>query len=81
MFRGYATHAGIVSSATLIFYGLALVAGGQYTFSDVKWLGYCEIILGLLTAWLPGYGFVFWVIGFGILHILYGSIMHFKYKQ
>ncbi|MDB5012063.1 MAG: hypothetical protein JWQ25_265 [Daejeonella sp.] len=78
IFRGYY---GIISSACLIFYGLALVAGSQYTFSDVKWLGFCEIILGLLAALLPGYGIVFWMIGFGVLHIVYGSIMHFKYNQ
>jgi len=71
----------IVASASLIFYGLALIAGSHYTLSDVKWLGFCEIILGLVAALLPGYGIVFWTIGFGILHILYGSIMHFKYKQ
>ena len=78
LFRGYY---GIVSSSCLIFYGLSLVAGSQFTFSDVKWLGFCEIILGLLAALLPGYGLIFWVIGFGILHILYGSIMHYKYNQ
>lgn len=78
IFRGYY---GIISSACLLFYGLALVAGSHYTFSDIKWLGFCEIILGLLAALLPGYGIVFWVAGFGVLHILYGSIMHFKYNQ
>ncbi len=72
---------GIIASACLIFYGLALVAASHYTFTDVKWLGLCEIILGLLAALFPGYGIVFWVIGFGLLHILYGSIMHFKYNQ
>ncbi len=71
---------GIVSPACLIFYGLALISGSHYTFSDVKWLGFCEIVLGLLAALLPGYGIVFWVIGFGLLHILYGSVMHFKYN-
>ncbi|HXH99740.1 MAG TPA: hypothetical protein VNI52_05705 [Sphingobacteriaceae bacterium] len=74
-------HYGIISSSSLIFYGLALVSCSQFTFSDVKWLGFCEIVLGLLAALLPGYGIVFWIIGFGILHILYGSIMHFKYNQ
>lgn len=72
---------GIVASASLIFYGLALIAGSHYTLSDVKWLGFSEIILGLIAALLPGYGIIFWTIGFGILHILYGSIMHFKYNQ
>lgn len=78
IFRG---NYGVISSACLVFYGLALVNGSQFTFSDVKWLGICEILLGLLAALLPGYGIVFWTIGFGILHILYGSIMHFKYNQ
>jgi len=72
---------GIIASASLIFYGLALVAGSNYTFSDVKWLGIFEIILGLLASLLPGYGLIFWSIGFGVLHILYGSIMHFKYDR
>uniref|UniRef100_UPI003D7FD13D hypothetical protein n=1 Tax=Pedobacter sp. TaxID=1411316 RepID=UPI003D7FD13D len=44
IFRGYF---GVIASACLIFYGLALVAGSQFTFSDVKWLGFCEIVLGL----------------------------------
>jgi hypothetical protein len=72
---------GMVVPVFLLFYGLSLVSGSQYTFSDVKWLGICEIILGLLCAIMPGYGLFFWIIGFGVLHILYGSIMHFKYKQ
>ncbi|MBG6233599.1 hypothetical protein IWX76_000154 [Pedobacter sp. CAN_A7] len=71
----------LLAPACLLFYGLSLVAGSQYTFSDVKWLGICEIVLGLLSAAIPGYGLLFWAFGFGILHILYGSIMHFKYKQ
>ncbi|MBB5638744.1 MFS family permease [Pedobacter cryoconitis] len=72
---------GIIASACLIFYGLALIAASHYTLSDVKWLGFCEIALGLMAALFPGYGIVFWTIGFSILHILYGSIMHFKYNQ
>ncbi|MET4081721.1 hypothetical protein ABIB40_001670 [Pedobacter sp. UYP30] len=72
---------GMVASSSLIFYGLSLIAGSQYTFTDVKWLGFCEIGLGLSAAAFPGYGIVFWTIGFGLLHIVYGTIMHFKYKQ
>ena len=71
----------IIAPVSLIFYGLALVAGSHYTFSDVKWLGFLEILLGLLAALMPGFGLIFWVIGFGVLHILYGSVMHFKYNQ
>ena len=71
----------IIAAACLIFYGLALISASNYTFSDVKWLGLCEVFLGLIAALLPAYGLIFWSIGFGILHILYGSIMHFKYNQ
>ncbi|WP_367868148.1 hypothetical protein [Pedobacter sp. WC2423] len=70
----------IICSACLIFYGLALIAGSHYTISAVKWLGFSEIIIGLIAALIPGYGIIFWTLGFGILHILYGSIMHFKYN-
>jgi len=72
---------GIIAPASLLFYGLSLISASQFTFSDVKWLGFCEIALGLIAALFPGYGIVFWTIGFGLLHILYGSIMHFKYNQ
>nr|WP_228085035.1 hypothetical protein [Mucilaginibacter sp. JRF] len=74
--RGYV---GIVAPATLIFYGLALVSASNYTFGDVKYLGMLEIALGLVAALLPGYGLLFWAVGFGVLHIIYGSIMYFKY--
>jgi len=72
---------GLVAPSCLIFYGLALVAGGQYTYSDVKGLGILQIVLGLLAACLPGYGLIFWSLGFGVLHILYGFIMYFKYDR
>jgi hypothetical protein len=71
----------LISSACLIFYGLSLISASQYTFSDVKWLGICQIILGLLAALIPASGLLFWVIGFGLLHIIYGTVMHFKYNR
>lgn len=71
---------GFVAPATLIFYGLALVNAEKYTFSDIKYLGFCELLLGFVSLFYIGYGLVFWIIGFGILHILYGLIMFKKYK-
>jgi uncharacterized membrane protein HdeD (DUF308 family) len=70
-----------IAPASLVFYGLALVAGSYYTVSLVRYLGYCEIILGLVAAMFPGFGLYFWIMGFGILHVVYGSIMHFKYER
>jgi hypothetical protein len=78
LLRGYID---IIASACLIFYGLALIFGSHYTLSAVKWLGYGEITLGLCAALFPAYGIIFWVTGFGFLHIIYGSLMHFKYNQ
>ncbi|WP_426477089.1 hypothetical protein ACP3T3_17690 [Chryseobacterium sp. CBSDS_008] len=69
-----------IAPATLIFYGLALVAAERYTLTDVKYLGYLEIILGLISLFFLGWGLLFWAIGFGVLHIVYGLIMHKKYK-
>ena len=63
----------------LIFYGLALVNASKYSIGNIKYLGYSEIILGLIASAAPGYGFWLWVIGFGIMHIVYGTWMHFKY--
>ncbi|MRX64980.1 hypothetical protein GJ691_12500 [Maribacter sp. RZ05] len=70
-------HYGLTASLMLIFYGLALANASKYTLGNVKYLGYAEIILGLLCAALPGYGLWFWVAGFGVLHILYGSMVYF----
>ena len=76
--RGYFM---IVASACLLFYGLALIMASRHTFEEVRYLGFCEIILGLASALLPGYGLVFWTVGFGILHIIYGSVMYYRYDK
>jgi len=67
--------------ATLIFYGLALLNGSKYTVRDVEYLGYSEIALGLLALFLSGYNLLFWTIGFGVLHIIYGTAMYWKYDR
>jgi hypothetical protein len=70
-----------VAPATLIFYGLALVNASKFTLSDVRYLGFLEIILGLINMWYIGYGLYFWAAGFGVLHIIYGLIMWWKYES
>lgn len=72
---------GLVAPLTLIFYGLACVNASKYTLGDVRYLGLTQIVLGLLSLWFLGYGLVFWALGFGVCHILYGSIMYFKYDR
>jgi len=72
---------GQTGALMLIFYGLALVNASKYTFSNIKYLGYAEIILGLICAFYPGYGFWLWVLGFGVLHIVYGVFMLLTEKK
>jgi hypothetical protein len=70
---------GIIAPLTLIFYGLALVNASKYTHEEIRSLGIIEIILGLISAYFIGFGLLFWAIGFGLLHIVYGIIMHYRY--
>jgi len=76
LFKGFI---GIIAPLTLIFYGLALVNASKYTLDEVRSLGIVEIVLGLLGIYFIGYGLIIWTIGFGIVHIVYGIIMHLKY--
>jgi hypothetical protein len=72
---------GIAAPLTLIFYGLALVNASKYTLSEIRSLGLIEIGLGLLGVQFIGYGLLFWAVGFGVMHIVYGMMMHVKYKS
>ncbi len=65
----------------LVFYGLALVNAGKFTFGEIFYLGILEIITGLVAAFLPGMGLIFWIFGFGILHIIYGVAMYRRYDK
>lgn len=76
--RGYY---GIVAPSFLIFYGLSLINGSKFTLRDIRILGIIQVMLGLICALLPGYGLIFWAIGFGVMHIGYGSFMYYKYER
>lgn len=78
LIRGYME---IIAPAMLIFYGLSLVNASKYTFSDVRYLGIAELVLGLVSAVMIGHGLLFWTIGFSILHIVYGILMYYKYER
>ncbi len=78
LFKGYV---GIVAPLTLIFYGLALVNASKYTLNEIRSLGLIQIVLGLIATHFIGFGLIFWAVGFGVLHIVYGSIMHWRYKS
>ena len=72
---------GLIAPGCLIFYGLALINASKYTLDEIRYLGYCQILLGLVNLWFVGYGLYFWAVGFGILHIIYGTYMWVKYER
>ncbi len=72
---------GLIAPGCLLFYGLALVNGSKYTMGEVRYLGYAEILLGIVTLWLDHQGLVCWAIGFGVFHIIYGVAMWWKYDR
>jgi hypothetical protein len=65
----------------LIFYGLALVNAGKFTYGEVFYLGLMQIIIGLTSAAIPVYALFFWTFGFGFLHIAYGLLLYRKYEK
>lgn len=71
----------LVAPGCLIFYGLALVNASKYTLGEVRYLGYGQIILGILNLWIINEGLYFWAAGFGVLHIIYGVMMWWKYER
>ncbi len=71
---------GLAASAMLIFYGLALVNAGKFTFSEIHYLGLTEIVLGILAGFFTHYGLLLWTIGFGLMHIVYGSVMYYRHE-
>ncbi len=70
-----------VAPATLVFYGLACINASKYTLNEIRNLGIAEVLLGLFGMFFPGFGLELWAIGFGILHIAYGSLMYYKYDR
>ena len=72
---------GFVAPFSLLFYGLALFTISKFTFDEVKILGLIEILLGLISVYKVSLGLLFWATGFGVVHIIYGIYVYFKYER
>ena len=70
-----------IMAGTLLFYGLALVNVSKFTYEEIHYLGLTEIVFGLLAAWLGCYALWFWILGFGVCHIVYGVMIYIKYDR
>jgi len=70
-----------IAPGCLVFYGLGVLNASKYTLPETKYLGYAEIILGLINLAFIGKGLYFWAAGFGLMHIVYGIFMWRKYER
>ena len=71
----------LITPSMLIFYGLSLINASKFTHNEIGVLGAGEILLGIVAAFFVGYGLLFWAIGFGLFHIIYGTYMYYKYER
>ncbi len=72
---------GLLAPLSLVFYGLALIHAAKFTYDDLRTLGLIQIALGLLGAFFISWGLLLWAVGFGVVHIVYGIYMHYKYEK
>jgi len=71
----------LIAPGCLLFYGLALINASKYTLPEIRFLGYSQLLLGIISLCFVGYGLYFWAAGFGIMHIVYGIYMWLKYER
>jgi hypothetical protein len=72
---------GLLPAVMLLFYGLALLNAGNFTFGEIRYLGIIDILLGLTAGFRPELGLILWAGGFGLLHIVYGVLLYAKYEK
>lgn len=72
---------GLLVPSTLVFYGLALFAAGNFTFKEVRFLGLIQVVLGIAASCFIEYSMLFWAVGFGLMHIVYGIYIYIKHEQ
>lgn len=67
--------------AMLLFYGTGLLNASSFTLNNLKYLGYGQLILGVIAGFVPEWGFVLWTLGFGVFHVIYGSLIYSRYER
>ncbi|WP_243345560.1 hypothetical protein [Parabacteroides sp. FAFU027] len=78
---GISDHSQYITTVMLLFYGLAMVNASHYTYRDIRFLGYSFLATGFVNCFLTEYSLEIWCLGFGLLHIIYGIVMYFKYEK
>ena len=71
----------LIPAGMLLFYGMALLNASKFTLPEMRYLAITELVLGLACALWIGHGLIFWALGFGVAHIVYGAVMYIKYER
>lgn len=77
----FRNHLELAAPVMLIFYGLSLVNAGKFTFTEIHYLGLTEIALGLLAGIFVQQSLLFWAMGFGLMHLVYGGVMYYRHER
>ena len=74
-------HYGLTSSIMLIFYGLALINCHHFSHRLLGTLGYLELALGMADCFVETHALLFWALGFGALHVVFGILLIVKKRR
>lgn len=73
-------HFEVMIPSWILLYGAAVVCGGANSVKTVPIAGWCFIALGAIAFFLPaGFGNTMMGLSFGVLHIVFGAIVAWKY--
>ena len=72
---------GLAAPLSLIFYGLALIHASHFSLSDIRYLGYIQLSVGLASVVVMDLSMYFWAFGFGLVHLCYGGYIYLRYEK
>jgi len=78
---GWLGHFSLLLPISLLFYGITLYQAGPVTYTALRILGLLNLALGFLALLWPQHAMFFWAAGFGVLHMVYGLFIHFRYEK
>ena len=70
---------GFLPGVWLLLYGAAVLSGGSASVRVVPIMGACFMFVGTVALLLPGWNDILLPVGFGGLHLIFGTVIAVKY--